>query len=105
MDDNVLMGLAAGVAMVLVLVLVMRARSSQGTDLSAPPKDFGAAPPARRSGPEAILAAIEPEARIQIEAALARGEKIEAIKLVREATGMGLGEAKDLVEKLLGQTA
>jgi hypothetical protein len=34
----------------------------------------------------------------QIEAALARGNKIEAIKLYREVTGVGLKEAKDAVE-------
>jgi ribosomal protein L7/L12 len=30
--------------------------------------------------------------------ALAKGQKIEAIKLLREATGIGLKEAKDIVE-------
>lgn len=40
-----------------------------------------------------------PEATaFQIEAALARGQKIEAIKLYREATNCGLKEAKDAVE-------
>ena len=34
-------------------------------------------------------------------AALQRGEKIEAIKLLREATGLGLKEAKDAVESAL----
>jgi len=37
-----------------------------------------------------------PEAAI---AALGRGDKVEAIKLVREATGLGLKEAKDAVER------
>jgi ribosomal protein L7/L12 len=32
--------------------------------------------------------------------ALVGGNKIEAIKLVREHTGLGLKEAKDLVERL-----
>ena len=32
--------------------------------------------------------------------ALQRGEKIEAIKLYREATGVGLKEAKDFVEEM-----
>jgi ribosomal protein L7/L12 len=36
----------------------------------------------------------------QAKALLAQGNKIEAIKLVREATGMGLKEAKDFVERL-----
>lgn len=31
-------------------------------------------------------------------AALARGEKLEAVRLVREATGLGLAQAKDLVD-------
>jgi len=34
-------------------------------------------------------------------AALHRGNKIEAIKLVREEQGLGLKEAKDLVEQFL----
>jgi ribosomal protein L7/L12 len=38
---------------------------------------------------------LPPEAKT----ALAAGNKIEAIKLVREATGLGLAEAKDLVER------
>ena len=37
-----------------------------------------------------------PEAAI---AALSRGDKVEAIRLVREATGLGLKEAKDAVER------
>jgi len=36
----------------------------------------------------------------EIRAALAGGHKIEAIKLVRERTGLGLKEAKDLVERI-----
>ncbi|MDR7023087.1 ribosomal protein L7/L12 [Pseudomonas peli] len=34
----------------------------------------------------------------QVVAALERGQKIEAIKLLRELRGLGLKEAKDLVE-------
>ena len=41
-----------------------------------------------------------PDQRGAIVAALKSGNKIEAIKLCREATGMGLAEAKDWVEKL-----
>ena len=36
----------------------------------------------------------------QVGALMAQGEKIEAIKVLREATGMGLAEAKAAVEKL-----
>jgi len=34
----------------------------------------------------------------QIQDAIRRGNKIEAIKLYREMTGMGLAEAKDAIE-------
>lgn len=41
-----------------------------------------------------------PDQRQAIVVALKSGNKIAAIKLCREATGMGLAEAKDWVEKL-----
>jgi hypothetical protein len=43
---------------------------------------------------------ISPQARAQIDDALRRGEKIEAIKLLRADTGCGLAEAKQTVEAL-----
>lgn len=43
---------------------------------------------------------LSPEQFAAIRAALARGAKIEAIKLYREATGLGLAESKDAVEHL-----
>ena len=43
---------------------------------------------------------LKPEQRQAIVAALRAGNKIEAIKLCREATGLGLAEAKDFVERL-----
>jgi ribosomal protein L7/L12 len=41
-----------------------------------------------------------PDQRAAILAAVKAGNKIEAIKLCRETTGMGLAEAKDFVERL-----
>lgn len=35
----------------------------------------------------------------QIQEALRRGNKIEAVKLYRELTGVGLAEAKDAIDK------
>ena len=35
----------------------------------------------------------------QIQDALRRGNKIEAIKIYRELTGVGLAEAKDVIDK------
>lgn len=43
---------------------------------------------------------LTPAQRQAIVAALQAGNKIEAIKLCREATGLGLAEAKDFVERL-----
>jgi ribosomal protein L7/L12 len=51
------------------------------------------ASPAPTSEQHAVMADAE------VRAALERGNKIEAIKLVRERTGLGLKEAKDLVER------
>jgi hypothetical protein len=42
-----------------------------------------------------------PEDIQQIADALASGRKIEAIKMYREATGVGLAEAKEFVEALI----
>ena len=41
----------------------------------------------------------EPSLSPQIQDALRRGNKIEAIKLYRELTGVGLAEAKDAIDK------
>jgi hypothetical protein len=53
-------------------------------------------PDSLRSDEAAVLAV--PEVRTAIEG----GRKIEAIRLVREHTGLGLKEAKELVERLPG---
>jgi ribosomal protein L7/L12 len=40
----------------------------------------------------------------QAVAALERGSKIEAIKIVRETSGVGLKEAKEIVERFIDRT-
>lgn len=40
------------------------------------------------------------DADAEVRALMAAGQKIEAIKLVRQRTGLGLKEAKDYVERL-----
>lgn len=47
-----------------------------------------------------VFAGIGPAVRAEIEAAIADGHKIEAIKLLRDATGMGLKESRDAVEAM-----
>ncbi len=44
--------------------------------------------------------ALPEEVLLEIRTALFRGEKIRAIKLCRTATGLGLKEAKEMVEAL-----
>lgn len=54
-----------------------------------------------RNAPSAMaLAAVTPEIEAEARALVKAKRKIEAIKLVREATGMGLKDAKDYVEGL-----
>ena len=48
---------------------------------------------------------IEQELSPEVFQLLADGRKIEAVKLIREETGLGLKEAKDLAEALVGEQA
>ena len=52
----------------------------------------------RDGGPHADI-------RSQIIACVHEGRKIEAIKLLREATGLGLKEAKDEIDRLFAEHA
>jgi hypothetical protein len=72
-------------------------------DLSGrePPKGAGRTTPpaaARAVGPGP--AGLDPQAHARIAEALRDGRKIEAIKIMREATGLGLAEAKTAVEAM-----
>ena len=74
-------------------------------DLIAPPRD--ATPPPRYVPPArpwpagaAPIGDLPPDLAAEVRALLAQGGKIEAIKLVRAATGLGLAEAKELVERM-----
>lgn len=99
----------------LVLLLLRRRRDPRG-DLLAPPPSARVAPPpvranpphpaGRASTPIVMLDAIRsnlPEPLLAEVGALLREERlIEAIKRVREETGLGLREAKDTVELMRG---
>ncbi|RZF64766.1 hypothetical protein EWE75_09105 [Sphingomonas populi] len=50
--------------------------------------------------PAAPLTTLPPEIAEQVRALLAAGRKLEAVKIAREATRLGLQECKDLVEAL-----
>ena len=46
---------------------------------------------------------IDPALAAQIKALLAKGDKLKAVKVLREATGLGLGDAVRIVEKMTPQ--
>lgn len=77
-----------------VFWLGRRSAGSRDRDLSGPPPSFATHHPA------AAPAALSPEELGAIRGELARGNKINAIKLMREATGMGLAESKQAVEAM-----
>ena len=91
------------VAFALVLLILWLLRRRAGPD-----RLMGVQPP--RSGPaaasaivgahkgEAAAVPLSPEVEARVRALLAANRKIEAIKVAREATGLGLKAAKDLVE-------
>jgi ribosomal protein L7/L12 len=53
---------------------------------------------ANAAGP--VVANIGPDHEAELRALVAAGQQIQAIKMVRELTGMGLKDAKDLVDRL-----
>ena len=78
--------LILGLALGLLLARYLRGQRAS-RDLSAPPR------PMVRVGDERID-------NEEIRALIRADRKVEAIKLVRERTGLGLAEAKDAVEAL-----
>lgn len=82
------------IAVAAAAFLVGRASGSgRADDLT----DLFSRPPGQA---RADLPETDAELAAQVRALLADGNKIEAIKLVRETTGAGLKEAKDFVEGL-----
>ena len=83
----------AGLVFVVLLGLALRPRRWSDDLLSAPrvPVRKLAVRPGQRPD-------LPPEVDAQVRALVADGQAISAIKLVREATGLGLKEAKDMVD-------
>lgn len=91
-----------------------RLRLRRKNDLTGPPPDIGRRHISSRSShrfqsdgpppklPDALAdwADLDPQTEAAINDAMARGNKIEAIKIIREATGMGLKESKEAVDRL-----
>ena len=97
MDSFTLVAIVLAVLAVVVIAIVLRRRqdSSLGRmPLSLDDNAFTTSPARRTS------VAISSADLAAISALLAGGNKIAAIKRVRELTGMGLKEAKDYVEAM-----
>ena len=70
-------------------------------DLIAPPRPGSPMPPPRAwPAGAASIGDLAAELDGEVRALLAGGNKIAAIKLVRASTGLGLREAKELVERM-----
>jgi large subunit ribosomal protein L7/L12 len=97
---------AFGIAFLVLLLMAFRRRSGE-RDLVAPPRRSGSPAPSPRAVPPGAWSAgaapigdLAAEVDGDVRALMAAGRKIEAIKLVRASTGLGLAEAKDLVERM-----
>src|SRR4051794_27214092 len=97
MDLLTLVAIALAVLVVVVVVIVLRRRqdSSLGRIPLSLDDNAVTTPPARHSS-----AAIPSVDMAEITALVAGGNKIAAIKRVRQLSGLGLKEAKDYVERL-----
>jgi ribosomal protein L7/L12 len=85
----------AGLVFLVLLVLAMRPRG-RSDDLMAAPRSRVQ----RVAVPAGQKLELSSETRVEVERLLANGQVINAIKLVREATGSGLKEAKDAVDEM-----
>ena len=85
----------AGLVFLVLLVMAMRPRG-RSDDLMAAPR-----PRMQRAAvPTGQKLELSSETRVEVERLLTNGQVINAIKLVREATGSGLKEAKDAVDEM-----
>lgn len=102
--------IVVGIAAVIVIGLLLwhGSKKKSGDEFTGNVEDAGnakvatdataATPPSARDGLSSHHLVSNAEAAIR--AILAAGHKIEAIKRVREETGLGLKEAKDMVEAM-----
>jgi ribosomal protein L7/L12 len=87
--------IVAGLVFLVLLVLAMRPRG-RSDDLMAAPRSRVQ----RMAVQVGQKLELPTETRVEVERLLANGQVINAIKLVREATGSGLKDAKDAVDEM-----
>src|SRR5262245_61459074 len=88
MDSTTLIIVAVAAILVLVAILFLRRLN------------WGSSPGYTQLLPRQPMVRLDPSAERELRELLARGQKIEAIKRVRESTGISLKEAKDYVDSL-----
>ena len=89
----------AGLVFLVLLVMAMRPRG-RADDLIAAPRSRQRPQAPRSAVRNGQKLEVSAEIRAEVEHLLADGEVINAIKLVRETTGSGLKEAKDMVDEM-----
>jgi large subunit ribosomal protein L7/L12 len=89
--------IAAGVLILVLIALIARAGRKRDPLMGGAPPVYRGIKPVLGPAPVATLS---PEVEREVRALLAAGRKIQAIKLARDATHLGLKETKDLVEAL-----
>lgn len=88
--------IAAGVLILVLIAMIARAGRKRDPLM-------GGAPPHAYRGTKPMpvpVATLSREVEEEVRALLAAGRKIQAIKLARDATHLGLKETKDLVEAM-----
>jgi large subunit ribosomal protein L7/L12 len=98
---------AIGVAFLVLVLIALRRRVHGRDDLMGPRRSSlqSSARSAAAAGPASAAPApfpsgLPPALELEARALLEQGKKLEAIKRVREETGVGLTEAKTMVERL-----
>lgn len=81
-----------GLGLFLLGYLFGRISGTGSRNLSGPP------PLERQAQAREVFGTLDPATHRSVTLALAARKKIEAIKILREATGMGLKESKETVE-------
>ncbi|HYJ53717.1 MAG TPA: hypothetical protein VEW04_11155 [Allosphingosinicella sp.] len=91
--------IAIGAAFALLLFLLLRRRDGN-RDLVAPPPMAAEPRPSFRPPPASIGADLPADVEQEVRLLAAEGRKIEAVKRVREVTGLSLADAVEVVKRL-----
>ena len=93
--------IAVGILILVLIAMIARAGRRRDPLMGGQPRAYRPTKPVREPKPMPVPVAILPaEVEREVRALLAAGRKIEAIKVARDATHLGLKETKDLVEAM-----